>query len=389
MSPFVAVRIFRTKKSPYYQVELRHNGKVLQRTTKKKLKKDAIIVAEEFKKEFEKKLNTGVNPSDTLLFDYMDSWIKEVDVKETTRENYAGIIKNHIKEFTELNVPLASITPSLIRQFVQFLKNYTVKSGYREGEFLAPISVRKAFALLSQILNTAFIDEKIYSNPCKKVKCPKADRHVLPVLSEEEFKSLLDFAANTKYALMIYIFCFGAIRRGEAAALRYSDFNRTDHSCTITKSRTKVNIEYESTTKTETSKRIIFYPDIVFEELEKEKKRQEEYKEKYGSEYQDNDYVFKTEYGKPYSVGRFTKVVRELTKKAGVTVVSPHRLRATLATVMLNNEDNEFSLSDISRLLGHKNTLVTQQYYAIYDTKKLKSVAKKLGRIYSNKVSNY
>ena len=99
--------------------------------------------------------------------------------------------------------------------------------------------------------------------------------------------------------------------------------------------------------------------------------------------------MFKTEYGKPYSVGRFTKVVRELTKKAGVTVISPHRLRATLATIMLNNEDNEFSLSDISRLLGHKNTLVTQQYYAIYDTKKLKSVAKKLGRIYSNKVSNY
>ena len=388
MSPYVTVRIFRTKKSPYYQMEIRCDGKVIQRTTKKKLKKDADAVAEEARREYEKMYMTGVNPSDMLLFDYIDSWIKEVDVRDTTREHYQDAIKNHIKEFTALNVPLSRITPSLIRQFIQFLKHKTSKSGSRKGQLLAPKTVKNSYCLLSQILNTAFMDELIYANPCKKVKCPKDNRPVLPILSEEEFLKLIAYASKTKYALMFYILFFSGIRRGEVAALRYSDFNEVDRSCTISKSRTKLHTEYESEPKTENSKRILYFPKCVFDELEKEKERQREYKEKYKDKYQDNDYVFKTEYGKPYAVGRFSKIVERISKEAGVTVVSPHRLRASIATIMLNNDNNEFSLSDISKLLGHADTLITQKAYAIYSTKKLKSVAEKLELLYGHIVAS-
>lgn len=80
--------------------------------------------------------------------------------------------------------------------------------------------------------------------------------------------------------------------------------------------------------------------------------------------------------------------MERISKEAGVTVVSPHRLRASIATIMLNNDNNEFSLSDISEMLGHADTLITQKAYAIYNTKKLKSVAEKLELLYGHIVAS-
>ena len=365
----------KTGKSPYYQMIISINGKEQQKTTKRKKKCEAKEVLAETLNKLQKQYAAGVaEPSKELLFDYIDRWVETIDVKATTRDSYRIYIKNHVKRFCKLNIHISEIRPTLVREYIRFLRNQKTN----KGTLLKPKTIKSAYCILSQCLECAYRDEDIVSNPCKKTTCPKADITEQPVLAESEFKHLIEFVKGTDDALIIHLFCFGAIRRGEAAGLKFSDFDYDECSCRITRSRTKITKEYEAEPKTKDSIRTIYYPKFVIEELKQEQEKHRKLKELLGDEYSDNDYVLKTEFGKPYAVGRITKKVKKILPKAGLPPLSPHRLRSSVATVMLNSEGNEFSLSDISKLLGHSNTLITQAYYARYQQESRKRTAKRL-----------
>ena len=73
-----------------------------------------------------------------------------------------------------------------------------------------------------------------------------------------------------------------------------------------------------------------------------------------------SDYVFINNFGNVISRVGFFKILKKLCKDAGINKdVSPHTLRHSFATHLLNNGAN---LRVIQHLLGHSNITTTQIY---------------------------
>ena len=84
----------------------------------------------------------------------------------------------------------------------------------------------------------------------------------------------------------------------------------------------------------------------------------------------DSDYVFINNFGKRISRVGFFKIIKALCKENGIDKnVSPHTLRHSFATHLLNNGAD---LRIIQELLGHSN-LTTTQIYSHLSNMKLKN----------------
>lgn len=73
-------------------------------------------------------------------------------------------------------------------------------------------------------------------------------------------------------------------------------------------------------------------------------------------------YLFNGEKGKPqYSEGSIKNIVTETARKVGIHKrVHPHLLRASRATILLDNGASE---NYVSQFLGHENVQTTRDYY--------------------------
>jgi len=87
--------------------------------------------------------------------------------------------------------------------------------------------------------------------------------------------------------------------------------------------------------------------------------------------YMSDKYIFKNKSGKPLSRFYVEKVFRNLSKEIGIRI-TPHSLRHTFATYLINNG---LDIYHISKLLGH-SSISTTQIYADLNVSKLKDKLK-------------
>ena len=88
----------------------------------------------------------------------------------------------------------------------------------------------------------------------------------------------------------------------------------------------------------------------------------------------DNDHIFINKWNEPLSRKGIYNIVKNMSKKSKIEKnVSPHVLRHTNATLMLNNGMDIYSLS---KLLGHSSISTTQIY--LHFDKNVKNVHKKI-----------
>jgi integrase/recombinase XerD len=74
----------------------------------------------------------------------------------------------------------------------------------------------------------------------------------------------------------------------------------------------------------------------------------------------DNGYVFESNRRKPYTTRYVQRLVHEAAQRAGMTKrVTPHRLRASVATILL---DAGMPLDQVQKFLRHKRITTTQIY---------------------------
>jgi integrase len=73
------------------------------------------------------------------------------------------------------------------------------------------------------------------------------------------------------------------------------------------------------------------------------------------------DFVFTDEAGRPLSRGRLATAVKRCAAEAGVGRISPHSLRHSAGSIALGAG---VPITEVSRMLGHKNPGITLQVYA-------------------------
>jgi integrase len=160
--------------------------------------------------------------------DLAKTWLAgKVDLKPSTAERYAGIVREHIEPRWG-RVRLADVTHSGVQAWV--------------GELTAIRSastVRKVYGVLSLILASAVRDGRLVRNPSAGISLPRVvtDEHVY--LTHQQVDDLAE--ACGEYRLAVLFLAYTGIRFGELAALRVGQLDLMRRRATIAESVTEVS----------------------------------------------------------------------------------------------------------------------------------------------------
>lgn len=175
----------------------------------------------------------------------------------------------------------------------------------------------------------------------------KQDRKLPVYLTQKEIDSLLSIPNKESdvglldYTMISIAYHLG-LRVSELVNLRYDMIYFTGRYCKITGKRNK--------------ERVLPFNDDVITDLQL-------YKSLYRDKYINDDkdlLVFVHKDGKPISRQYFFLKLKEYAKKANINKeISPHTLRHTYATILLNNGAH---LKQVQMLLGHSNIATTEIY---------------------------
>jgi integrase/recombinase XerC len=236
---------------------------------------------------------------------------------------------------TQYNGSLEEVNHQMLRSWIVFLK----QSGLTNKSLHRKISSTKTFYKF--LIKQGVIEV----NPASKVVLPKIEKRLPTFIKKEETEQLLgknsvdfnDFESIRNH-LVVTLFYQCGIRLSELVNLKSNEI--TSNSIKVLGKRNK--------------ERIIPIIDKVYSLI----KEYEQMKQK-AFEVQNEFLIVKNDGEKSYDKFIYTLVNKELTKHTSLKKKSPHVLRHTFATHML---DEGADLNSIKELLGHSNLMATQVY---------------------------
>lgn len=197
-----------------------------------------------------------------LKEEYLAQWLPKV--KDNTKRNNL-IFDKHLSVFLPDDTKITNITKRTVRQLITKLSE---KHNY-------PV-VYKCRKRLAAILSYAVDMEYLTTNPTKNVLVPKPVKEysdeTIEFLNKSEilalFKQMEDAEDFQTLAICRFMFATG-VRYGELAALTVDKINWTDQTITIN-ATFDFNTGKRTTTKTETSTRIISVSQNILEIVKQE-----------------------------------------------------------------------------------------------------------------------
>ena len=243
--------------------------------------------------------------------------------------------------------------------------------------------------LLSSMLTIAVQWQLITSNPCERVKPPKAEEKEAAHYEDyqvAEMFALLD-KEPLKYQCAIYIALYGGLRLGEITALDWQDVNFDKGTLIISKSRQYIKEmgSFEKEPKTKSSKRVIDLSDSVLRILKLYKHEQTEECLKLGELWQDSGKIFTQWNGAPMFPSTPSFWFGKWVAKTGLPKISFHQLRHTNASLLISEG---VDIVTVSKRLGHSKTSTTTDIYSHAIAKRNKEAADKLENLFNNRLQS-
>ena len=181
---------------------------------------------------------------------------------------------------------------------------------------------------------------------------------------------------ESDFRCMMYLLLTTGLRRGELMGLQWRDFdfqNMTlEVSRNITYSPEKGNVI--DTPKTENSVRTIpLLPFVAAQLLE--------YRALERPQSSETAFVFPSDRGDniPRTPNAVTHRVKRFMKANGLPDMSPHDLRHSCATLLL---DNGADIKSVQEILGHTNASTTLNFYVRSDIGRMKAAADKFANAF-------
>jgi site-specific recombinase XerD len=182
-------------------------------------------------------------------------------------------------------------------------------------------------------------------NPMTRIEAPKIKRRgVKPWLRADEEDALLAAHRNVREQIVIWFLRFTGVRWGEAMALRQKDVDLATGLIAVTHSKTDNGIRQVP----------------ILPELRPVIARWYAFLEERGLR-DPNLSFFTTRLRKPMTKQQAIVLTKRVAARAGLQPVSPHTLRRTFGSSLINQG---VRLEVVSKLLGHGSTTVTEQSYA-------------------------
>ena len=276
-------------------------------------------------------------PPDMLFSDAVRRWLEDVRhrVDEVTYQGYEVQARAHILPyFDDLQIRLCDVDGETLQTYI----NVKAKFGRSDGHGgLSAVSLRQHKNVLNQTLKLAQRDGLIQTNPADLVVMPHAAQFTGTFYTEAQMRDLLTAVKNERLYPIIYVTALYGLRRSEVLGLKWDSINFAMQTLTIRHTVARVTkVVEKNKTKNASSFRSFPLTDDAVRLFKILLQQEQIYRNHFGKDYIDNDYVFTWEDGHPYSPDYVSHTFHKLLKKYDLPHIRFHDLRHTCASMLLS-----------------------------------------------------
>lgn len=286
-------------------------------------------------------------------------WLK--DFKLTVKESsYVKLLQKFNKHIIPAfgKKEITKITVVEIQEFANHMRE--INSQYKE--YISNVSRIFDFAIKMDLMD---------ANPVKKISVPRKKKNLsskkINFFTKEELKIFLDYAKeneSSKVYTFFYVMANTGVRTGELLGLQWSaiNFNTNTLEISQTLTRGKNRRLYLEEPKTKNSVRTIPLSDTTVAVLKEWRKHQLKEMLQLGfNTNSSNQLVFSNIENNFIQLTQPRLWFQRITKRTSLPALSPHSLRHTFATILINQGVNP---KTVSELLGHSSVFFTLDIYA-------------------------
>ncbi|HOV90626.1 MAG TPA: site-specific tyrosine recombinase XerD [Syntrophorhabdaceae bacterium] len=214
-------------------------------------------------------------------------------------------------------------------------------------------SILRVISALKGYFNFLVLEGYIKENPLEDIETPRFKAPIPEVLSQEEILELIDAAAKGRSSIrdrtILELMYATGLRVSELIQLKKSDINLEAGFLIASGKRSKERVVPIGS----------YSKDAIKRYLESDKPK--------------GAYLFPNKRGDKLSRQAIWKIIRKYARNIDRSHISPHTIRHTFATHLL---EGGADLRSVQILLGHED-ISTTQIYTHVDSKRLKEIHKK------------
>lgn len=327
--------------------------------------KTARKKAEAFAATFEKECREGVTSDSRRKFQEYAEYVLELKErrgdKHSTIADYRSMTKRIYPEIG--HIKLRDIRPDQLNSFYAKLAEDSVNQ--RTGGKLSNKTILRYHRFISIVLAQAVREGLIPLNPAARAEPPKAEKKEPNYIQSGTIPLIFDALQTEplKWQVLVHLLLVSGCRRGEALGLKWENVDFDNARIYICNNilYTLDRGVYESSPKTERSKRFVSLPDETMRLLKKQQLRQYEDRLRLGAFFQNQGFVFCQDNGAPMHPCSVTTWLNRFSKRHGLPHINPHAFRHTMTSLLFFGGVDSVS---ISKRLGHSQVSTTTDIYA-------------------------
>jgi integrase len=224
-------------------------------------------------------------------------------------------------------------------------------------------TIRMIHSVLHSALEHATRTGLISKNPCRGAILPRNPYKEMKIFNEEQVFIFLIAAKSSRFKLIYQLALATGMRQSEILGLKWEDVDWIKSTITVQRQAQFVGgkgiVLLEP--KTRSSIRQIALGKSILEELRSLRNMQGELKADRGKLWQENNLIFTTGNGTPFSQRNLTRDYSKMLRNTELPKIRFHDLRHTAASLMINRG---IPIVVVSKILGHSKPSVTLNIYA-------------------------
>lgn len=293
-----------------------------------------------------------------MLGSQIDNFLQMMAAEKGAAPNSVAAYDSDLHQFIEFGpfIEADSLSKENIESFLQDLHN----------RGLAPKTIARKLSAIKEFCKFLYSEKIIINNPAQNILTPKQQKPLPKFLTVDEIKTIVAAANDSddyriqRIAVMIELMYATGLRVSELVALPNNAINYGKNIVTVFGKGSK--------------ERLVPLAEHTAKTLQKYKDLRRQFIKKNG----ESPWLFPSLLSTDGYLTRdaFFKDLKKLAANCGISPsrVSPHVLRHSFATHLLNNEAD---LRSVQKMLGHENITTTEIYTHITSQNLMKNVCSK------------